>query len=329
MIHIKNKLKFVIHLIGPVLFIFLLWRIDLSHFISILGTIRWQYIVAAIACQVFVLIFKSERWRAMISIFEKMSTMHILKTTVYGSLYALITPARLGEGFKAPLIKSETMSYGKVFFTIFMDRFMDACTIVLTGYFGLVFLRVPLGLSVTTLLIIATALLFGGALFVSLVYFALRPRQIEQKIKIIARVCDFVRLITKKLKEIINTRNFKRVFWLTNGLNLFAFFFYFLTTYFITLALGLSVSFIFIVLSYSIIAFLAVLPISISGIGTRDVALIYLFGFLNISAEKAVAVSLLDLVFMHYGVLLLFFILFGVRHLVVPSRKKEQYSGNI
>lgn len=322
---IKNKLKFAIHLIGPLLFVFLLWRIDLRHFLSVLGTIRWQYIIAAIVCQVFVLLFKSERWRAVISVFERLSAMHILKTTIYGSLYALITPARLGEGLKAPLIKSETMNYSKAFFTIFTDRFLDAGTIILTGYFGLVFLRASLGLSVTTLVLIAAALLFGGALFVGLVYFAQRPRQFEPKIKIIARLCHYVRLITEKLKEIVKMKNFKRVFWFTNFLNLVAFFFYFLTIYFITLSLELSVSFIFIVLCYSIIAFLAVMPISISGIGTRDMTLIYFLGFLNISAEKAIAVSLLDLVFMHYGVLLLFFIFFSVRQLVAlrSSNKVE------
>jgi len=316
MLPIKNKLKFVIHLIGPALFVFLLWRIDLRHFVSILGTIQWSYIVVAVIFQILVFILKSERWRAIISIFEKIKATHVLKATMYGVLYALITPARLGEGFKAPLIKSETMSYGKAFLTILMDRLLDAITIILTGYFGLVYLHKSLGLSLKSLVLIAAGLIFSGAVCVVLVYWAQRSHQQESKVKIIARLCRYSRLVVDKIRLIIKTENFGRVFLLTNVLNTLAFAAYFLTIYFIALSLNLTVSFIFIVLCYSIIALLAVLPISISGMGTRDVALIYFFGFLNISAEKAVAVSMLDLVLMHYGVLLLFFVFFGIRRII-------------
>ena len=46
------------------------------------------------------------------------------------------------------------------------------------------------------------------------------------------------------------------------------------------------------------------LPISISGIGTRDMALIFLFGLKGVSAEQAVAFSLLYL-FMSYWLIAL------------------------
>ena len=65
------------------------------------------------------------------------------------------------------------------------------------------------------------------------------------------------------------------------------------------LSIGIDVGVLFFVLVIPVISLLDLLPISISGIGTRDVALIFLFGLKGIAPEQAVAFSLIYL-FMSY-----------------------------
>ncbi len=69
--------------------------------------------------------------------------------------------------------------------------------------------------------------------------------------------------------------------------------------YLLALSIGIEAGIFFFVLVIPVISLLDLIPISISGIGTRDMALIFLFGLKDISAEQAVAFSLIYL-FMSY-----------------------------
>jgi hypothetical protein len=69
-------------------------------------------------------------------------------------------------------------------------------------------------------------------------------------------------------------------------------------------SLGIDLGLFFFILVIPVISLLDLLPISISGIGTRDLALIFLFGLQGISAEQAIAFSLLYL-FMSYWLIAL------------------------
>ncbi|MFA5212717.1 MAG: flippase-like domain-containing protein, partial [Methanoregula sp.] len=78
----------------------------------------------------------------------------------------------------------------------------------------------------------------------------------------------------------------------------------FIYGYLLALSIGIDVGIFFFVLVIPVLSLLDLLPISISGIGTRDIALIFLFGLKGISAEQAVAFSLLYL-FMSYWLIAL------------------------
>ncbi len=78
----------------------------------------------------------------------------------------------------------------------------------------------------------------------------------------------------------------------------------FLYGYLLALSIGIDTGVLFFVLVIPVLSLLDLLPISISGIGTRDVALIFLFGLKGISPEQAVAFSLLYL-FMSYWLIAL------------------------
>jgi glycosyltransferase 2 family protein len=66
-----------------------------------------------------------------------------------------------------------------------------------------------------------------------------------------------------------------------------------IVTYFIFLALGLSVSFVYCLLFVPIISAIQMLPISISGFGIREGAYVYFFGSVGLSSAQAIASSLL------------------------------------
>jgi uncharacterized protein (TIRG00374 family) len=74
----------------------------------------------------------------------------------------------------------------------------------------------------------------------------------------------------------------------------------FVLVYYITRMLDLEVGFFYIVLIIPIITVAEFLPISISGLGTREAAVIYFFAVIGIARPDAVAFSLVYLLFGTY-----------------------------
>ncbi|KJR40686.1 hypothetical protein MCHI_003407 [Candidatus Magnetoovum chiemensis] len=66
---------------------------------------------------------------------------------------------------------------------------------------------------------------------------------------------------------------------------------YYIVFFLLAFAISLDISFINIVYLSSISSFVAIVPITFLGIGTRDVVLIYMFNRIGLSSEHAVAFS--------------------------------------
>jgi hypothetical protein len=77
------------------------------------------------------------------------------------------------------------------------------------------------------------------------------------------------------------------------GLTLLAYALFFLQGLLLALALDLRLGVVYLTVSLSVSGFVTLLPISISGLGTRDAALIAMFAPAGIIAEQAVAYSTL------------------------------------
>src|SRR3989344_4917472 len=67
-------------------------------------------------------------------------------------------------------------------------------------------------------------------------------------------------------------------------------------SFLIALSIGIKVSFIYFFLFMPIATFVGQMPITISGLGTREAVLISLFGLLGIEATKIFSMSLINIV---------------------------------
>ena len=68
---------------------------------------------------------------------------------------------------------------------------------------------------------------------------------------------------------------------------------FFVQCYLIVTAMGLSINFITITLFMAISNLISFIPISISGLGTRDATLIFLFSLIGLKPELAVSYAFL------------------------------------
>jgi uncharacterized protein (TIRG00374 family) len=94
-------------------------------------------------------------------------------------------------------------------------------------------------------------------------------------------------------------------------------------------SIGVDVGY-YMFLAIPIISMLDLLPISVSGVGTRDAALLYLFGLIGIAPETTIAFSILYLVFSYWFVALvglLFWLLYPVSLTGLDERGAAKQSG--
>ena len=85
----------------------------------------------------------------------------------------------------------------------------------------------------------------------------------------------------------------KKPFGIAVGVALVFWFFEMVFAYLLLLSLGISLPLFTVFVLYSIMALSDIIPLSISGLGTRDAVAILFFSFLGLPAEQAIAFSLL------------------------------------
>ena len=247
----------------------------------------------AMLLSVLVVIAKTIRWKYLLRMQEIQYGMKRALIAYFSSIFlASVTPGRIGDLTKMLYLTWDNKAnYGKSLSSIIVDKIFDLFFLVLFVLGGTLFFTIPTRLKIAVIL-------FGLSLLsVSTL--------IMKKNFISNQILHFVRMISPKYEKKLRTASddFYGGIDSLNSLHLLlpallsfiAYFLFFFQCYFISLALELSIPFFYLAFSISIANLIALIPISVSGIGTRDAALILLFSFMGLTKEVSVSFSFLFL----------------------------------
>jgi len=290
------KIKSIIlKLAGIILFIVILSRIDLKNFFELLKDINLYYFIIAILLLFPILFIKAYRWNYLKktqNINYKLSDSILM----YGSgIYiGLLTPGRIGDLIKVLYLQNDGNSAGKSFVSVFIDRLADLLFFIIFGYVGLFFFihlfRKQVYILSFIFIILLLIVIFAASnkkiakgMLRNIFRFVI-PEKYKEKIKV--NFNDFYRDL-----KILNKKTIINIFLLTILTGLI----YFFQIFLLAKALNINISFFYLAICSAIACLMTLIPVSISGIGTRDITLIFLFSFLGISSESAVAISMLTL----------------------------------
>lgn len=293
---------------GIALFLIILSRINLSALFEILAHTNIFFLVLAFLVNCIIILLKSLKWKIIVnSIKPNFSLKRSIVAFFVGFSFSTITPAKLGDFIKVFYITDENCSLGKSLSTIVIDRLIDIILLFFIAFIGIygfsVFYTIEI-LSIGTIILIVTGIVAG-------LYIILNKPLLSAILKPFFNI-----FVPKNLKGKVTlyyddffTGLFtfyydKRRFFSSIGVGIISWIPTFIYGYLLALSIGIDSGIFFFVLIIPIISLIDLLPISISGIGTRDVALIFLFGLISISAVQAVAFSLLYL-FMSYWLIAL------------------------
>ncbi len=307
--------------IGVAIFIYILWNMDLKEVYNHLQSIDLMVLSAAIALMVPVILLKSLKWNVLT---RACGIRHPFRKSVLGWLVGfsigIVTPGRLGDLSRAYYLKEEA-SLGTGLTTVVVDRIIDIIVLFVLTITGLSLLlatytigNIIFPIAVLFVTLLALALAFTRKGFVAYILRPVFRRLVPEKYKsklgtLFTEFYRGVGLMGKKKSLVAFSVIICAFTW---SVSIFQY-------YIISLSLGLGATYYFLFMIIPLTILLDALPISFSGLGTRDAVMIYFLGLLALSAELAVAFSLM--------IFLVDYILPGIIGMAVWSRNPIKRGG--
>jgi uncharacterized protein (TIRG00374 family) len=257
-------------------------------------------VLLAFAFTIPSLFIKTLKWKQLVNPFKvRLSMKDGITAWLVGFFIGLVTPGRVGDLARAFYLK-EKMEIGKALTTVVVDRILDIFVLMVLAGTGIIF--------VVTNFAIKSEIL--GAILVVFFLFALAVVVfLEEKraIRLLRPVYNI--FVPEKYKHTLKTgfADFYAGVNLLKGnkiavakaglLSVIAWTITFTQYFILAMAMGIGVNYFLILMIMPTIVLVEILPISFSGIGTRDAALILFFSFIGLNANSAVSLSLSILMF--------------------------------
>jgi len=288
-----SKNKTLLRLIGIFFVIFLLLKVDIDKMVDVLVGVTPMLLGLGILMNIPQILIKALRWRWLLGKQQISYGIWQVILTYFGSIFVgLVTPGRLGEFVKAiHLYQDCDVPIGTAFSSVLADRLFDLYALLIVGGAALFSLtRWDVGG-------IWGIVLFAFILTLLLVLF-LHPSFLEFAQKIEMRLGRVSGWLISPLKWLRDLGDGLRKISLSSlvilgGITFLAYLVFFGQCYVLLLALGSKISFIQAGFAVGLGSLVTLLPISISGIGTRDVTIVTYLGMMGVSTDVALGYSLL------------------------------------
>jgi uncharacterized protein (TIRG00374 family) len=293
--------KIFLRLIGVLLLLVILYLLDINTFLINLKKINPYYLIFAALLVVPIYLVKSYRWYFLLlkqRILYRFTDAILAFTSA--NFIAFITPGRVGEIAKAYHVKKDLgLPLHKSIPSVVLDRIFDVYFLALFSFVGIFTLSLSQNIKLGSIIVVS--------LLVVIPLFLTRRSLILRLVKYIFHAP----ILRKSSDRIVNFTegflnefdNFKLIdiiiaFTLT-GIGYLSLF---ISAYMISLSMQLDFSFSIIASFVAIGNIISFIPVSISGLGTREAVFIYLFSLFDESAEVAVLFSIsLFFVFFVFG----------------------------
>jgi hypothetical protein len=285
---------------GISLFLWLLLNIDIHSVLRTLSGADPLLMCISLLLVIPIVVIKSEKWKVII---KSYGIDYPLKKTVrawvLGFSLSIVTPGRIGDFSRAFILKTdEKVTLGKSLATVILDRIIDIAVLFCLAIVGIMAIALgPTQLDGILLTVMASFFGFLGLVFLltkkSMIRPMLKPlteKVIPEKHKKAASGVfhDFYVGISETGRgRILASLSLSVVSWALAIIQ----------AVLILESFGVHVSALFIFSVLPIVTLLDTLPISVSGIGTRDMALIYFLSLVSVSSEVAISLSLSILFF--------------------------------
>ena len=280
---------------GIVIFAVILCKMDMSRFAEIWSILNVGLLGVGVFLTMAVIVGHAIKWKYICDFLHVQVSMgESIMVYWAGSFMGQITPGKIGDLAKAYLLEAYPSFKFRSVLSVVVDRASDVLALAILACIG-AFIIFGWELSFPQVFF---WVLFSCCFFLLILIGG--KEMYRRSEKIMAR---HVSALTGLLKKVSYARlslewrqSKKRPLYGVFLLLPFLLFLYFLNRYFLLMSLQIPLSFIDMTACVSLSTLFTFLPVSISGIGTREISLIYLFSFYGLKMEQAVAFSTIILI---------------------------------
>lgn len=287
------KWKSILSLIGIALFAYILYRLGPQNLYVAVKNIKASYLIIGVIISLGYTLMQTYKWDLILKLQGiKLNFIDLVIMQFKATYYSLISPSQVGGFVKVAYLKEKVdINVGKAFSSIMIDRVFDLISITFFACVGAFFILNKMNLSIY-LFIIPVVLLVTGILIVfnqkimkTLLYWAYKkiiPKRFKHKVS--ESFYSFYSAIPQKKTTLIIPFIFNLLTWLL----------IYSLTYVLSLSLGINVNYFIIISMFSIATLVGLIPVTVSGLGTREATLITLLKLFGVGASKVVILSLLN-----------------------------------
>jgi len=285
----------ILRIVGVLIFVYILTRLDWQQMRSVFAGIRLPLLSSAFLLIALLVLTKSTRWFLLVRHQGiEFSFRSALSAYLCGLYLGFVTPGRLGDLIKAVYLKQEAGEpLGSGFANVVFDRLLDLSLLILIGTVGLAYFFYSY-LRIWTLLLPLGLLLVLG-------FFILDRRLGEQFLTLIFRKLELAAKYSEEVQLSFERfhAGLARLFPYTLQavlLTLLAYAFFFCSSFAIARSLNIEIAFLPFCFAVALASLSTFVPISVSGLGTREAVFITIFHQLGLSSEQAVSYTTLSLI---------------------------------
>jgi hypothetical protein len=310
---IKMKWNKWLPFIGILFFGLIIAKIGLKKILTSVANSNYVYLLIALLFFIPMILFQVWKWDYLLRKQNiRLGFFYLLRLQMISLFYGAVTPGRLGSFVKIPYLCRKTKKpASECSSNVIIDRLFDFVVVALFAATGAVLLlRSFVGFFYFSLIV------FIGLLFSMMLFTNKKTSQFILKIV-------FRFLIPEKWKNKARISFSKFYATLPSMLKLIPAFIITIATWFViysqeycvALAFSIKVPYFYFITTIAVVNLVGLIPITVSGIGTREAALLTLFSIYSLAPENIVGYSITQ------GIMsLIVYLIFG---LVAISKTKE------
>ncbi|MDO8528342.1 MAG: lysylphosphatidylglycerol synthase transmembrane domain-containing protein [Nanoarchaeota archaeon] len=287
------KIRKLLPIIGILIFLYILIRLDIRKVLLEISQAKVNFLLIAVLFIFISFLTETLKWFSIARVQKtNIPFFKAVKVNLISSFYGFITPSKVGGVIRAKYLKEYNNNVGKGVGNFILDKVLDVCSLVfLAILFSFVFREfLPINFFYYSIALLSLMIIF---LFI---FFDMRKSRFFLKIV-------YKRFIPKRWKERARKEFYsfyedmpkKRYFFLFFLLNILNWIVLYSISFFIGKSIGINLSFFYFLAILPIATLVAQIPITISGLGTREAILITLFGLVGIDKTKVFSMSMINL----------------------------------
>lgn len=294
----KKLFKISVRFVGIIIFIVIIYGADWDMMGKVVKGMDYIFILPIVILICFKNLVISYRWHFLLNSYSiKRKYWDNIKLYFSGLLLGYITPGHVGEFYRLVKLNKEGHSKIKGAFILLLSKFFDVALIFVLSIIGGIYLInyseaafgfVPWILFIGITLLTGLYALFliskygGGRLVVSVINKLMKTKLDDEALISTLGVVN--------LKISAKTAVLTTAFWLL----------YFLQLHIAARAIGIEINYITATPVLALVSMAAALPITVVGMGTRELAMMNCLSILGVEKERALVLS-----FMVYGIILI------------------------